>query len=1753
MDPDEALARMLQEEELRAIQAMQAQLQLQQHEQGGGTRGVSAAAHTNTTQFADRLHSMLDTALRCEDKALQERARAVMPLSRLRGAAEEAATLAPRLGPDVEAPAREDLLAKMLLRWFKTEFFTWVDTLPCHRCGSTATRFGGAAQPQPDDLAGGANRVELHHCSTCGTATRFPRYNDPGRLLQPGCRRGRCGEWANAFLLCCRAAGLTARYVSDWSDHVWTEYYSHRMRRWIHMDSCEASYDQPLLYEAGWGKAVSYVVAAGVWGLTDVTRRYTAQWRPEVLPRRTLVPERWLERRLDEMTTAIRARWSAPRRLVWLGRDAEERVVRSGCGAGFRRDLAAACVEPGVQLGPELLLSGPLRASNDSSGAAPRQALPGRQTGSLEWRQQRGETGSSSLTPAAAVAPPAVAAAPAARPPTSYRLAADEPSRMPYNGVFASAGRLSGGACRAAGHNETTEVVERLFDGRVDTKWLDFGAAGPGGSSWVEYRLPTDREPVVVVGYELVSANDCPERDPAEWRLEAVTEQDFTAGRHDTWMELDHRSIVRFPNRHSVLAFDLETPSPPCRRLRLRITATFNPRVANSVQLACWNLYGAVAVSSSVSSSDSSSGSGNRERINRSLRGLRDMVTAAAAAPPPPSLALLSRILENILREPQELRFRKVRCVKVSQILQAPAVAEVFMGYLRFRPLVAPVSATDGQNMGYVAAGEGDELRRGGHDVFMQKSNSQTTNTGNATSEGLTSSSVPSNTPVGIHHRPDAACRAVAVAEHQTDALSSTSDSIGTASVGSGHPLPSKLDSIDVAVIGADVAGLAAALAACRAIPGARVMLYDTALEPPTARDGGVLLSVNGLRALKALDANLYNRIATELSSPILEALWFDLEGELVRRTPLGQPSTISAAALTVRGGGASNKSRRRVAARRLVPKPSAGGNPVTPDPTPSAPPLVISLYDLQEALSEALPEEVQIYARHHLTQIEACSSSGGGVGGSSMMLRFAASRNGAPVRAVRTRVLVGADGPKSAVKRLQFDSPPELQHSHPSDQIVWRGRFTLRPRDPDFARLRNFSTACRTWVDLRAAPGADRTATLSPAGPNTYVWSASCPATLLENRGLRKSNEADAPYWRCLAMFEDFPQDFYAALRATSATAVVEYDTCRQPTPSAAAGLAAPWQWFSGPAALVGDAVYSLPVDDASSTALNLALEDAAVLGASVAQYGLTTRALQEYARQRGPRVSAILAAPPSAPERVRLREALFLPQTPTSTLPPAAVAAAPAVAADNLSLSSTVAAAVDSAAAAAAAVSSPTQPLAEILANAAAAAGASASASAAATASPLGGLQQAAAAPVRPYGGAARAVPPGPAPTALPQPTLSGPSSPIFSRPSGTAEEATAVAASLAGAGPSSAAASAAKLPPYEASSSPSNVWNSLMPTHGSSPAGGSDAAPALERKLREYCSAGTPLTVWQALLGAAPGKVHDLLASLPYNAAETPALVWMSLVRSKAASSSSPSTLPDAAANAVANATSVSGSHDAVPAASGSVAAGGSHGSPCTLLPRPVLKQKPAAGSAAAAYAAALPEEPSSAVQSQGVTGVVADGSSLPSSSPSATPPSSPQRLVSAAAVPAEATASTSRLEPPRRRRLRSQAGPVSGRWAGGDGGGSDGGKAATRYGKSRRSAAASAAASAASSPSVAAAAGPSKPKAKGPAAAAAAAKMTVSLSAAAALGGVIGAAGAGHMPMVDVATALHTHGAVAQFWEELNNLTLSSASLSSIDLP
>jgi len=69
---------------------------------------------------------------------------------------------------------KEDFLVMELLRWFKEEFFSWVNCLPCRQCGG-GTQTSGALHPTDEDARWGAQRVENHSCQTCQVSTRFPR------------------------------------------------------------------------------------------------------------------------------------------------------------------------------------------------------------------------------------------------------------------------------------------------------------------------------------------------------------------------------------------------------------------------------------------------------------------------------------------------------------------------------------------------------------------------------------------------------------------------------------------------------------------------------------------------------------------------------------------------------------------------------------------------------------------------------------------------------------------------------------------------------------------------------------------------------------------------------------------------------------------------------------------------------------------------------------------------------------------------------------------------------------------------------------------------------------------------------------------------------------------------------------------------------------------------------------------------------------------------------------------------------------------------------------------------------------------------------------------------------------------------------------------------------------------------------------------------------------------------------------------
>ena len=312
------------------------------------------------TEFYGVLKRSIARVMNYMRPELLEKARRCMPLQQLTEKARECCT-------QLNQGDRflQDQLLIQLLRWFKESFFRWMDTPSCSVCGGS-TKLVGTVPPLAEESAHLAGTVENYRCEAqCLQFTRFPRYNDPSRLLET--RVGRCGEWANCFTLLCLAAGLEARHVVDWDDHAWTEVYSSAQGRWLHADPCENICDEPLLYESGWGKKISYVIAYSTDDIQDVTWRYTAH-PSEVLTRRTACREVWLVRTIVELRKNIQ----------------QERLRRNTMTSGR---LVLLAERTAIELLELMMEKKPGRDN-----------LPGRTTGSEDWRRARGELGTAPAT-----------------------------------------------------------------------------------------------------------------------------------------------------------------------------------------------------------------------------------------------------------------------------------------------------------------------------------------------------------------------------------------------------------------------------------------------------------------------------------------------------------------------------------------------------------------------------------------------------------------------------------------------------------------------------------------------------------------------------------------------------------------------------------------------------------------------------------------------------------------------------------------------------------------------------------------------------------------------------------------------------------------------------------------------------------------------------------------------------------------------------------------------------------------------------------------------------------------------------------------------------------------------------------------------------------------------------------------------------------------------------------------------------------
>eukprot|EP00798_Chlamydomonas_sp_ICE-L_P028247 gene28247-31351_t len=393
-------------------------------------------------------------------------------------------------------------------------------------------------------------------------------------------------------------------------------YYSLHQSRWIHLDSCEAAFDKPLLYEQGWGKKLVHVIAVGTDGFSDVGKRYSRDWDAVVARREADgVLESWLADKIKEY------------------------------GLGGATVAALDLRDLGEQLElMECFTSKPTAADMD---------LPGRTTGSQQWRDDRGETGS---------------------------------------------------------------LCTKWLDfASLCTKWLDFGGGGASGTAWLEWRAMKGKPALEIISYDLVSANDGPERDPASWVLEGVMEKEERKGGNITlsleddpeWVELDKRSGAHFSERGELQCFHVPKPVA-VKWLRLRITATRDPASANSVQLACFNLFeagtgAAKAVGSSIVAAVSA---GFFDTQVRSL--LTKILTNL-------DLPMSTKILTNLTYPPtalgSEARTGAAKAAgssvmaavsggffdtQVESLVQAPC-ALALLSVVGFRPLILPDDAPNAQ------------------------------------------------------------------------------------------------------------------------------------------------------------------------------------------------------------------------------------------------------------------------------------------------------------------------------------------------------------------------------------------------------------------------------------------------------------------------------------------------------------------------------------------------------------------------------------------------------------------------------------------------------------------------------------------------------------------------------------------------------------------------------------------------------------------------------------------------------------------------------------------------------------------------------------------------------------------------------------------------------------------------------------------------------------------------------------------------
>ena len=261
---------------------------------------------------------------------------------------------------------------KLLLKWFKKDYFTWCNKPKCPKCGqneNNLTSITYIGKPNASELKYLAYKTEIYKCNKCEIEVRFPRCNNPIILLET--RTGRCSEWSNLFGAILYTCGFKVRLINNFEDHVWNEFYNEEEQRWIHLDSCEEAYDTPLVYEQGWGRVMTFILGMSDDGLVEVTPRYVKDWKI-IKERRSEKMEIKLKKIMEEVN----------KRMVININPQEKKNIEN------RRKSEIKMFEEKIKkdLGENLENS----EDNKNDNIKDEEKI-GRRSGSLEWRKNRGE------------------------------------------------------------------------------------------------------------------------------------------------------------------------------------------------------------------------------------------------------------------------------------------------------------------------------------------------------------------------------------------------------------------------------------------------------------------------------------------------------------------------------------------------------------------------------------------------------------------------------------------------------------------------------------------------------------------------------------------------------------------------------------------------------------------------------------------------------------------------------------------------------------------------------------------------------------------------------------------------------------------------------------------------------------------------------------------------------------------------------------------------------------------------------------------------------------------------------------------------------------------------------------------------------------------------------------------------------------------------------------------------------------------